>query len=119
MVRMADLPESKRAVMAFQHEKAVTTSKISTTTSRRQERERDETPALLATHAKLSRDKPNLTRLRFATTAGKAVTVTLNQRLLHSLFHMLVQTTEKARWGLRLRLGGIPVASEGDAPAIH
>ena len=48
--------------------------------------------------------KGDVTSYTFKAQDGKAVTFNLNQQLLYSLSHILMTATQKANWGLGLKL---------------
>ncbi len=104
-VRAQAAPEARKAVMSFQHEKAVQSGKF---IRRLDDEERSlplgETP-LLVTTARCSPIAGGRTRIVFGTREGKSISASFDRNLLHTFCHLLVGASEKAGWDLDLSLG--------------
>jgi hypothetical protein len=96
-------PTTKKAVMEFQEKEALETADFKT-----EYKGLDliyplgETPML--PNSITYTPKGDVTSYTFKAQDGKAVTFNLNQQLLYSLSHILMTATQKANWGLELKL---------------
>ena len=123
-IKRQSLPEAKSAVLAFQHEQAVRASTF--TTAKRTENTESEDPAaapeappLLITGLRFANQDETLTRLVFQARDAIAVTVNLNQALMHSLCHMLIETSTKAEWDLDLQIADPAPAAPKSQSQMH
>ena len=63
--------------------------------------------------------KNDLTQINFKLENGTGVEFTLNKKLLHALCHMIIKSSEKAGWGLGLKIGSPQVLVPKDLGQIH
>ena len=76
-------------------------------------------PNSTSTTSSESRNCDN-TVLAFKTADGEGVQFGLNQKLLHALCHMMITSSEKAEWDLRLQVGDPQVlVPEGSSDVVH
>ncbi len=112
-------PRAKRAVMAFQQQKAVQESDF----SRQYESTELAYPLgeepLLLTKFTLGRQKEGATPLRLHTAKGAAVTVNLNREQYYSFCHLLMSATRKSGWNLNLVIGDAGVAAARSPRQLH
>jgi hypothetical protein len=61
----------------------------------------------------------NLSSYTFKAKDGNLVTFNLNQQLIYSLAHMLMSTTQKAEWGLDLKLTDADIKPPSASSQVH
>jgi hypothetical protein len=110
-------PEARQAVMAFQHQDAVSRADF------RHDYEEGKPQAalgeapLLVSGSRLELADPRQPVISFQTVHGKRVTINLNVETLHSFCRLVQQAGRAADWGLALEFAGDEsVAEPGDAP---
>jgi hypothetical protein len=115
-------PEVRRALLGFQHEKAIRQSDFSKPYQETpRERPLGESP-LLVTRIQPRRDSRGRHVLGLLPAVGQGVHVTLDDNLLHGLVKLIQNAVARADWDLDLRVpaGLTPLASEEDGrPTIN
>jgi hypothetical protein len=106
--------EAKRALLGFQHEKAVKQADFSKPYEEaRRERPLGANP-LLVTRIQPRRDQQGRHVLGLLPTVGQGVHITLDDNLLHGLVKLIQNAVARADWDLELQVptGMAPVAAE-------
>jgi len=98
-------PSAKKAVMAMQHEEAVSTSDFSLPHDDETENMTSDTGPLLVIGGKVVGGDKGVTNLILQTRSGSEVKVALAKNLLHALCRLLIETTMKAGWDMNLIVG--------------
>ncbi|MEE8351685.1 MAG: hypothetical protein V3R37_05780 [Rhodospirillales bacterium] len=98
-------PSAKKAVMAMQHEEAVSASDFSQNHDNETENMTSDTGPLLVIGGKVVQGDQGVTNLILQTRSGPEVKVALAKNLLHGLCRLLIETTMKADWDMNLVVG--------------
>jgi len=107
------MPKVQDALVAMKHQHAVQASDFSTQHSDSNKNLNSDTGPLLVTGGAINQINANMTKLMFSTSNGGAFNISINQKLLHALCHLILTTTESADWKLDLNIG------ESDANVIQ
>jgi hypothetical protein len=114
--------EAKRALLGFQHEKAVRQADFSKPYEEaRRERPLGQNP-LLITRIQPRRDQQGRHVLGLLPTVGQGVHITLDDNLLHGVVKLIQNAVARADWDLALQVptGMAPaVAEESGRPTIN
>jgi hypothetical protein len=115
-------PEVRRALLGFQHEKAIRQSDFSKPYQEAaRERPLGDSP-LLVTRIQPRRDSSGRYVLGLLPAVGQGVHITLDNNLLHGLVKLIQNAVARADWDLDLRVpaGLVPVTNEQDGrPTIN
>lgn len=121
-VQLQHNPEARKALLGFQHEKAIQKANFS---KPYEEAERERplgTEPLLVTRIQPRRDQQGRNVLSLLPAAGQGVHITLDESLLHGLMKLLQNAVQKGEWRLDLALpsGMAPLAdADGGRPTIN
>jgi hypothetical protein len=121
-VQLQQNPEARKALLGFQHEKAIQKANFS---KPYEEAERERplgTEPLLITRIQPRRDQQGRNVLGLLPAAGQGVHLTLDDSLLHGLMKLLQNAVQKSEWSIDLALpsGMAPVADvTGGHPTIN
>jgi len=116
----ADKPAVKDAVKGMQHQEAVQSSDFSQAHTEGNVNLTSNSGPLLVTGGQVKLVNADNTVLAFKTADGDGVQFGLNQKLLHALCHMMITSSEKAEWDLRLQVGDPQVlVPEGSSDVVH
>ena len=114
-----EVTQAKRAVMAFQKQKAVQASDF----SKRYERADLAYPLgedpLLPTRFTVSPVADGTTRIGFTTAAGVSVAVSLSRDQVYSFSHLLMSAVGKSGWDLNLIIGDDAARTPAEASRLH
>jgi len=115
-------PEAKRALLGFQHEKAIRQADFSKPYQDAQrERPLGEAP-LLITRIQPRRDQQGQHVLGLLPTVGQGVHITLDENLLHGLVKLIQNAVGRADWDLELQVPtsmAMAPTEEGGRPTIN
>ena len=115
-------PEARRALLGFQHEKAIRQADFSKPyQDTPRERPLGPTP-LLVTRIQPRRDQQGRHVLGLLPTVGQGVHITLDDNLLHGLVKLIQNAVARAEWDLELKVPvGMAAAApeEGGRPTIN
>jgi hypothetical protein len=115
-------PEAKRALLGFQHEKAIRQADFTRPYEEAQrERPLGQNP-LLVTRIQPRRDQQGRHVLGLLPTVGQGVHLTLDENLLHGLMKLIQNAVARADWDLELQLPAGMVtqpSEEGGRPSIN
>ncbi len=115
-------PEAKRALLGFQHEKAIRQADFTRPYEEAQrERPLGQNP-LLVTRIQPRRDQQGRHVLGLLPTVGQGVHLTLDENLLHGLMKLIQNAVARADWDLALQLPAgmvIQPTEEGGRPSIN
>ena len=115
------MPKVKKAVMAMEHQKAVS----DTDCSRKHKKSYQHLtpcsdPLLLVVGGSVEPENGGPTRLLLKTQTGSKIKLALNKNLLHALCKLLIETTMKAGWDLGLTVGdATSLAAPADKTQVH
>jgi len=121
-VQLQHNPEARKALLGFQHEKAIRQANFS---KPYEEAERERplgAEPLLITRIQPRRDQQGRNVLGLLPAAGQGVHLTLDENLLHGLMKLLQNAVKKSEWSLDFALpaGITPVADvAGGHPTIN
>jgi hypothetical protein len=113
-------PRIKSAVMSMKHQQAVQSSdfsqkhEVGTPPPDMPELERP----LLAVGARMRRHDTGV-EVTLLTAENKAVTLNMNEEMLHALCHILQGAADKAGWDLQLSVGDAGAVQTTDASVLH
>jgi hypothetical protein len=111
----------KSAMLSMKHQQAVQASDFS------QKHQADSTPPpdmpeleqpLLAVGARIRRHDKGI-EVTLLTAENKAVTLNMNEEMLHALCHILQGAADKAGWDLQLSVGDAAAVQVSDASVLH
>jgi hypothetical protein len=115
-------PEARKALLGFQHEKAVRQADFSKPYEEApRERPLGSSPVLV-TRIQPRRDQQGRHVLGLLPTVGQGVHITLDENLLHGLVKLIQNAVARAEWDLELKVpvGMVPVVpEEGGRPTIN
>ena len=115
-------PEAKRALLGFQHEKAIRQADFSKPyEDAARDRPLGQNP-LLVSRIQPRRDQQGRHVLGLLPTVGQGVHITLDESLLHGLVKLIQNAVTRADWDLELQIpvGLIPTSpEEGGRPTIN
>jgi len=121
-IALQQSPEAKRALLGFQHEKAVRQSDFSKPYEEAQrDRPLGQNP-LLVTRIQPRRDQQGRHVLGLLPTVGQGVHITLDDNLLHGVVKLIQNAVARADWDLELQVPtGMATAAteEGGRPTIN
>ena len=121
-VQLQHNAEARKALLGFQHEKAIRKANFS---KPYEEAERERplgADPLLVARIQPRRDQQGRNVLGLLPAAGQGVHITLDENLLHGLMKLLQNAVQKSEWNLDLALpsGMTPVGdAEGGRPTIN
>ena len=98
-------PTAKKAVMAMEHQEAVGSANFSLGHEDGYQDMTSDSGPLLIVGGTVSQGNGNVTHLNLQVQGGGEVKLALNQKLLHGLCKLLIETTAKAGWDLDLAVG--------------
>lgn len=114
------MPKVKKAVMAMEHQEAVSGADFSHEHEKEYENATPGSDPLLVTGGSVNQGKDGQTVLALKTHAGSEIKLALNKNLLHALCKLLIETTTKAGWDLGLSVGdAATIAAPEDRTQIH
>ncbi|NQU61737.1 MAG: hypothetical protein HQ512_11455 [Rhodospirillales bacterium] len=102
--KTGSVPAAKKAVMAIEHEEALSAADFAHGHDEGNENLTLESGPLLVVGGSVKPDKGGLTQLTLQTQNGAEINVALNKNLTHALCKLLVETTAKAEWGMGLAI---------------
>lgn len=114
-------PGARQAVMAFQHQDAVSRADFKRDYEEGKPQAALGEAPLLVNASRFKLADPNRPVLSFQTVEGKQVTINLNVETLHSFCRLVQQAARAAAWELALEFAGDEsVAEPGEAPTqVH
>jgi len=113
-------PAAKKAVIAMEHEEAVSAADFNHRHDEGNKNLTSETGPLLVVGGSVRPGKKGLTQLILQTQNGAEINVTLNKNLTHALCKLLVETTAKADWGMGLAISDATgMIVPGDKTQVH
>ena len=134
-------PEVKEAVLAMEHQESVQSSDFSQKHSSEnvnltptpvkfgdnlpQRHSQDgsahhtDNGAVLVSGGRVKAANNGLTQINFKLENGTGVEFMLNKKLLHALCHMLIKTTHKAGWDLKISIGDSNVVVPAEQAKLH
>ena len=119
-IRKDLMPDVRDAVKAMEHQEAVQSSDFSKSHAKDNVNLTSNSGPLLVTGGQVKLVNADNTVLAFKTADGEGVQFGLNQKLLHALCHMMITSSEKAEWDLRLQVGDPQVlVPEGSSDVVH
>ncbi len=98
-------PTAKKAVMAMEHKEALGSTDFSRGHEEDYQDMTKKTGPLLIVGGTVKQGKGGVTQLNLQVQGGGKVKLALNQKLLHGLCKLLIETTAKAGWDLDLAVG--------------
>ncbi len=114
------MPKVKKAVMAMEHQKAVSDADFSRKHEKGYENLTPGSDPLLVVGGSVEPGNGGPTRLLLKTQTGSEIKLTLNKNLLHALCKLLIGTTMKAGWDLGLTVGdAASIAAPADKTLVH
>lgn len=114
------MPKVKKAVMAMEHQKAVSDTDFSRKHEKGYENLTPGSAPLLVVGGSVEPGNGGPTRLLLKTRTGSEIKLTLNKNLLHALCKLLIETTMKAGWDLGLTVGdAASIAAPADKTLVH
>ena len=109
--------EARQAVMAFQHQDAVSRADFKRDYEAGQPQAALGEAPLLVNGSRFKMDDPKRPVLSFQTADGKQVTINLNVETLHSFCRLVQQAARVAEWDLSLEFAGdAPTPAPEEAP---
>ncbi|MAH83771.1 MAG: hypothetical protein CBB68_05345 [Rhodospirillaceae bacterium TMED8] len=98
-------PRIREAVMSMKHQEALQSSDFSKKHDTKTMPAPEVRNPLLVIKAEIGRTVEGTIKLNLHTLERKNVTLSLNDKTLHALCHMLQRASDKAEWNLELRVG--------------
>jgi hypothetical protein len=115
-------PEARRALLGFQHEKAVQQADFSRPYEEAARERPLGTAPLLVTRIQPRRDQQGRHVLGLLPTVGQGVHLTLDENLLHGMVKLIQNAVARAEWDLELQLpsgmAAVPI-EEGGRPSLN
>ncbi|MCX7891885.1 MAG: hypothetical protein N2544_05895 [Burkholderiales bacterium] len=110
-------PEARRALVGFEHEKAVAKADFSKPYEQQPERARPlgEAPILVG-RIEPRRDPEGRPVLGLLPAQGQGIFITLDDRLLHGFMRLLQNAVARAEWGFKLAVPGAEAVAADAAP---
>ena len=114
------MPKVKKAVMAMEHQKAVSDADFSRKHEKGYQNLTPGLDPLLVVGGSVEPGNGGPTRLLLKTQTGSKIKLALNKNLLHALCKLLIETTMKAGWDLGLTVGdAASLAAPADKTQVH
>ena len=114
------LPKVKKAVLAMEHQKAVSGADFSRGPEKGYKNMTPGSDPLLVIGGSVKPGNGGSTRLVLKTQTGSEIKLAFNKNLLHALCKLLIETTAKAGWDLGLTVGdAASIAAPADKTLVH
>ncbi|HKQ25098.1 MAG TPA: hypothetical protein VJT81_11715 [Burkholderiales bacterium] len=111
-IQLQPSPEARKALLGFQHEKALQEVKFSETTQESgREHPLGSTP-MLVSKVRTRRNQKSQTVLSLMPQEGNGVDLALGDTLLHGVLKLMQDTASKAEWNLPLAVPALAHAAE-------
>lgn len=115
-------PHVRDAVLGLQHQESVQNMKVSKSTisnSDSANRPPEEEPFLVTGCTSRIDNKSKNVSLEFIIQRAPNIRFSLTKEILHSLFHLLIQSTTEVEWDLNLHVGDPNVRLPSDTRVVH
>mgnify|MGYP006865111969 CR=1 FL=1 len=115
-------PHVRDAVLGMQHQESVQSLNVTTTqtpTKSSETAEPDASPLLVTGCTSRMEKSGKAVSLELIIQGGDNIRFRLNKEILHSLFHLLIQSTIEVEWDLGLQVGDPHVVVDKQKPVVH
>jgi len=112
-VRQQADPENRKAMLAFQHEQAVSRGNFSRQTPEQMQNQPAGPPPVLASEVRLREGPRGNKLLCLVTPRGRAVELAVNSQFAHSLCKLIADSVARTDWDLDLKLADAPTVPVG------
>jgi len=114
-IQLQPSPEARKALLGFQHEKALQEVKFSQATQEPGRQHPLGSAPMLVSKVRARRNQKGQTVLSMSPRAGNGVDLALGDTLLHGFLKLMQDTASKAEWDLALTIPALAPAAEEEA----
>lgn len=112
-IQMQSNPEARKALLGFQHKKALQDMKMTRAPQEPASEQPLGTAPMLISHIRAHRNQNNQTVLSLLPHQGRGIDLALGDTLLHGMLKLIQDSTAKANWDMTLAVPALG-ASAGD-----